>query len=511
MPFLKIPFALSIRMQTSSMAPGITIAQKYLIHQHLQVPESLGETCLAQYQDAWYLLESCPVPEIWTPEDLLSAMKEILLPWDRLRHAQVQQSYGVILEQGYLIWVREQVVGQSCRELLRPSWAQEDIKVLLQEMLGILGVLHSRELMHGGIDLDAIVLREQDGAPVLVGWDSLVRRRFVNLLADLEDSASVQTQDLRDLAIVMAQLLKGQAPWDRRLPEHLDPELGRVLRSMLRRNQSQSARSLAKRLGSRGDWRERAMPWLLLLFGAVALLGIWRMVGFLKPGQVAGQLPAQVATVPMSQAKADVEEVVPSGFQETLGKALGVDRPQLKDVMANLTQEARTGMGSYYRRDYERWLTQLSPLMINQNTVDVLTDTQFFWQFPSLHGKALNPRTLGQIWYAMAHDQIENLGVKKTLVIVPSQSPFKAKETLTTAQGKVYQIKLEAQQSLELKLSVSQGDPRISIVHGELFLARYTGDRTWSVPKVSSSKTYQIIITPTSQNGANYTLELVRG
>jgi hypothetical protein len=93
---------------------------------------------------------------------------------------------------------------------------------------------------------------------------------------------------------------------------------------------------------------------------------------------------------------------------------------------------------------------------------------------------------------------------------VPNQSQFKDKKTLTTAQGKVYQIKLEAQQSLELKLSVSQGDPRISIVYGELFLARYTGDRTWSVPKVSSSKTYQIIITPSNQDSTEYELTLSR-
>jgi hypothetical protein len=492
-------------MQTSLIIPGHTIAQKYLIHQRLQVPESLGETYLAQYHDDWYLLESCPVPEIWTPEDLLGLMQEILRPWDRLRHGQVQKSYGVILDQGNLVWVREQVVGQSCRELLQPAWAAEDIKILLQEMLGILGAVQGQGLVHGGIGLEAIVLRESDGAPVLVGWDALVRRRFANLFADLEDSAPVPTQDLRDLAIVMAQLLTGQVR-DSRLPEDLDLELLRVLRSMRRRNQSQSAMSLAKRLGLGGDWRERAMPWLLLLFGAVVLLGIWRMVGFVKPGQLAGQ----VATMPMSQPKADVEEVVPNAFQETLGKALGIDRPKLKDVMAHLTEEARTGMGSYYRRDYERWLAQLSPLAINQNTVEVLTDTQFFWQFPSLRGKALNPRTLGQIWYAMAHDQIENLGVKKTLTIVPNQSQFKDRKTLTIAQGKVYQIKLEAQQSLELKLSVSQGDPRISIVHGELFLARYTGDRTWSVPKVSSSKTYQIIITPSNQDSTEYELTLSR-
>ncbi|NJM48177.1 MAG: hypothetical protein HC860_20045 [Alkalinema sp. RU_4_3] len=195
--------------------------------------------------------------------------------------------------------------------------------------------------------------------------------------------------------MVILQLLRGSAASvSPRIPGGLDLELARVLRSMLQ-PRAVSVGSLARRLGNR-DWREVALPWLSVMFGIVVLLALWRVFQWFKPEGV--RAPVASETVPMTQIKpqaGNTEVIGNEGFQGKLEKALGADKDRLKEL--NLSEEAGSGMGTYYRRDYERWLAQLSPFGMGEKVVETLTDAQFFWMFPSLRGKALDPRILGAV------------------------------------------------------------------------------------------------------------------
>jgi hypothetical protein len=322
--------------------------------------------------------------------------------------------------------------------------------------------------------------------------------------------ATLQKQDLHDLAIVMLQLLRGSAvSVSARISGGLDPELARVLRSMLQSRTPVSVGALARRLGSRADWREVALPWLVVIFGMVVLFALWRMFQLFRPAGV--RSPIATETVPMTQIKPqpdNAEVIGAEGFEGKLKQALGADQDRLKEL--NLSEEARSGMGTYYRRDYERWLGQLSPFGMGEKVVETLTDAQFFWMFPSLRGKALDPRVLGQLWYGMAHDRIGDLAEKKQLAIVGESGSFQDKVKLAAGQGKVYQIKLKAKQGLDLKLSVSQGEARLTVVNGELFLLKYSSERSFSVPALSSGKSYVVIVTPSHKEGAEIELSLGR-
>jgi hypothetical protein len=500
-------------MQSPLIGPGMAIAQEYLIRQ--QIPSPAGDVMifLADYRGQDCLLEVWRLPPGWVAADWAAAVEELLGPWGALRHDQVAAGRSLVAE-GQVCWVRSVVAGSSCAEMLVPKWAEADVKILLKELLELLKYLHDRHLYHGAIALDSIVLRESDSAPVLVGANGGVREAVKALGEDRDpeilDLAASQKQDLYDLAIVMLQLLRGSAgSVSARIPGGLDLELAQVLRSMLQSRTPVSIGALARRLGRRGDWREVALPWLVVIFGIVVLLALWRLFQLFKPPGI--QSPIASETVPMTQIKAqpdNTEVIGAQGFEGKLKQALGPDRDRLKEL--NLSEEARSGMGSYYRRDYERWLGQLSPFGMSEKVVETLTDAQFFWMFPSLRGKALDPRVLGQLWYGMAHDQIEGVAQKRLLAIVGEAGVFQDKVKLAAGQGKVYQIKLNAKQGLDLKLSVSQGEARLTVVNGELFLLKYSSERSFSVPALPSGKTYVVIVTPSHKEGAEIELEVGR-
>ncbi|MBR8840475.1 MAG: serine/threonine protein kinase [Stigonema ocellatum SAG 48.90 = DSM 106950] len=80
-----------------------------------------------------------------------------------------------------------------------------------------------------------------------------------------------------------------------------------------------------------------------------------------------------------------------------------------KIEQSNLSTVARRKLGSYSRRDYETWRQQaqagqLGDYTINQLTKD--TNEKFDQMFPGQRRGKFNQQTLGQIWYAIAADQV---------------------------------------------------------------------------------------------------------
>jgi serine/threonine protein kinase, bacterial len=80
----------------------------------------------------------------------------------------------------------------------------------------------------------------------------------------------------------------------------------------------------------------------------------------------------------------------------------------LLNRLANLSATARQGMGTYNRASYDRWFTE-AKLAIPRPKVEALADDQFLRLFPEFQGKPVNPRRFGQVWYAIARDQITAL------------------------------------------------------------------------------------------------------
>ncbi len=84
----------------------------------------------------------------------------------------------------------------------------------------------------------------------------------------------------------------------------------------------------------------------------------------------------------------------------------------LIQALEKITPEARQNIGSYRRSDFDQWLTQAATKSgtsrpVSSKQVEAQTDEQFFALLPDRKGKALNPRQLGQIWYAIARQTLK--------------------------------------------------------------------------------------------------------
>ncbi|WP_066383826.1 MULTISPECIES: serine/threonine-protein kinase [unclassified Anabaena] len=80
-----------------------------------------------------------------------------------------------------------------------------------------------------------------------------------------------------------------------------------------------------------------------------------------------------------------------------------------KIEQANLSVESRRKLGSYTEQDYQRWRRQARSGQLGRYTVNDLNrdaNQKFEQLFPDQDRGKLNQQTLGQIWYAIASDQV---------------------------------------------------------------------------------------------------------
>ena len=84
------------------------------------------------------------------------------------------------------------------------------------------------------------------------------------------------------------------------------------------------------------------------------------------------------------------------------------------DKLATLKPETRPKLGTYRRVNYDRWLVDLGETGAKTSPrLDALADSRFFELFPDQKGKTLNPRTFGQVWYAIADEQLPTAQAQK--------------------------------------------------------------------------------------------------
>ncbi|MBD2249726.1 serine/threonine-protein kinase [Nostoc parmelioides] len=80
-----------------------------------------------------------------------------------------------------------------------------------------------------------------------------------------------------------------------------------------------------------------------------------------------------------------------------------------KIEQANLSTAARRKLGSYTQKDYETWRRQARSGQLGNYTVSQLnkdTNEKFDRLFPGQQRGKLNQQTFGQVWYAIAADQV---------------------------------------------------------------------------------------------------------
>jgi len=77
--------------------------------------------------------------------------------------------------------------------------------------------------------------------------------------------------------------------------------------------------------------------------------------------------------------------------------------------LEGLSPEIRRKLGRYQREDYDRWTAPESGASLNSRELNVLVNNRFAELFPDQKGKTLNPKTFGQVWYALAEEELNKL------------------------------------------------------------------------------------------------------
>jgi len=118
------------------------------------------------------------------------------------------------------------------------------------------------------------------------------------------------------------------------------------------------------------------------------------------------------------------DELFYANHPELGGKPLGEEAdPALREEWKTLYDEVagkvsqlppavQQKLGRYQRADYDRWLAPASGASLNERELNVLVNRRFGQLFPAQKGKTLNPATFGQVWYAIADEELNTLKPK---------------------------------------------------------------------------------------------------
>ncbi|MCY7320838.1 MAG: protein kinase [Phormidesmis sp. CAN_BIN36] len=178
--------------------------------------------------------------------------------------------------------------------------------------------------------------------------------------------------------------------------------------------------------------------------------------------------------------------------------------------LETLSQEARSKLGHYDRASYNGWLTEANQLKVSSRSLSALTDVRFGYLFPQQR-KPLNPRKFGQVWYAIAHDQVSAFRDKSALRHITAQT-FNDQNTLKPGQGKVYVLQINQGQTLKVALKAPDRATRLSIFPFQETppLLQDSANQSWSA-KVNKTGSYELVIASQTTESISYQLFVKSG
>lgn len=184
------------------------------------------------------------------------------------------------------------------------------------------------------------------------------------------------------------------------------------------------------------------------------------------------------------------------------------------DRLEGLSRQARSRLGQYTEADLLDRQTIASQINLSSRAINDLTDATFSHLFPEqpLNENLLN-QPLGQVWQAIAADQIQALRSGKLLEQIefsPDNFSHRINGTLQPGEGKAYIANLSVNQTLRLQLQAPQQAVRLSLyppTSKASALLEDSRETTWS-GKLTEPGFYEITIVSDAKEPINYTIDL---
>lgn len=154
----------------------------------------------------------------------------------QIQHPQIPQFRATFEEDQRLFLVQDYVEGQTYRTLLEQrqvqgvAFSEAEVLQLMRQLLPVLAHIHSKGIIHRDIAPDNIMLRQQDGKPVLIDFgvvkELATRFQSPNLTAQnttvgkpgfapseqMQSGRAYPSSDLYSLAVTAVVLLTGREP-----------------------------------------------------------------------------------------------------------------------------------------------------------------------------------------------------------------------------------------------------------------------------------------------------------
>lgn len=187
---------------------------------------------------------------------------------------------------------------------------------------------------------------------------------------------------------------------------------------------------------------------------------------------------------------------------------------QVVDRLQSLKASVRSRLGQYSEAELRDRQTVLSQLHLSSRAANDLTDAQFFHLFPdqSRSDDLLN-RSIGQVWQAIAADQLKSLQSGKTLeqVQFPTDNfSQRLSGSLKPGEAKAFLARFTQDQTLRLQLQVPGQSVRLSLYppsNQSPALLEDSQETTWS-GKLKETGLYEITLVSDTNQSISYAIDL---
>lgn len=310
------------------------------------------------------------------------------------------------------------------------------------------------------------------------------------------------------------------------------------------------------RTGSRSNPLLGAVFALLLMAGTA--LGVWTLRDVWLPFFIAPDTPEGSSGAGSNPDSSNLspEEVSRKEALSTKRKSLGIDwaylvritdeaffrqHPEMQgktlsdnpedadwrakwDAIANdwldrfdksLSPEARRKLGSYSADDRAAWKAEINQLNVGTKALNDLTDARFFQLFPQQPRTELLDKPIGQVWQAIAADEVtalKNGTTLKKIQFTEDRYDDTVNETLNPGEGRVYTANLKKGQILRVSLNAPDKTTLLSIYvptpnQQTPSLLEDSDQRTWS-GELPQSGYYEIVVVSESDRPFSYRLDI---
>ncbi len=187
---------------------------------------------------------------------------------------------------------------------------------------------------------------------------------------------------------------------------------------------------------------------------------------------------------------------------------------QSLDRLESLSQASRSRLGQYTTADVGDRGNAASQLNVSSRTLNDLTDASFFHLFPEqTRGENLLDQPIGQVWQAIATDQLKALQTGATLEKIefsPGNLSHQVSGTLQPGSGKVYIANLSQNQTFRLQLQPANQPLLISFYPPSSkipALLKDSKESTWT-GKLTEPGFYELVVVSDSKEPGNYAIDL---